>query len=197
MLLSEANLQLGKLSGIGQLVPNPHLLITPYLIYEAVLSSRIEGTQASILDVFNYNVDPETKDSKIDNESKRTVEVVNYVKALRYCLSRVENGKNIDIEMLTNAHKILMTNVRGQELSPGRVRKLQNYIGSRIGIQYARYVPPPPEYLEGLLKSLEKFINSPPGLIPPLVQCAMIHYMFEAIHPFGDGNGRIGRLLIS
>jgi Fic family protein len=195
-LISEACLQLGNLSGIGKLIPNPHLLITPYIVREAVLSSKIEGTQATILDVFNFGVGGSFP--REDYESKRVVEVTNYVKALKDCLDAVTNRKNIDIEMLTNAHKILMKDVRGQELNPGELRKAQNFIG-RPGskIQDARYVPPSTEYVEELLKNLEDFIRKPPGRIPVLVQCAMIHYMFEAIHPFLDGNGRIGRLLIS
>jgi Fic family protein len=194
-LISEASLQLGNLSGIGKLIPNPHLLIAPYIIREAVLSSKIEGTQATIMDVFNF----EAGDSdRIDNESKRVLEVTNYVKALKYYLDAIEKGNSIDIEMLKNAHKILMKDVRGKELNPGELRKKQNYIGRLTDrIQDATYVPPSAEYVEALLKSLEGFIQKSPGRIPVLVQIAVIHYMFEAIHPFLDGNGRIGRLLIS
>jgi Fic family protein len=194
-LVSEASLQLGNLSGIGKLIPNPHLLISPYIRREAVLSSRIEGTQASILDVFRYEA--EGKIDENEKDSKRITEVVNYIRALNECLDAVKNGKNIDIQMIKNAHRILMTGVRGQELNPGEVRDVQNWIGvPGTKIQDATYVPPPPEYIHELLKKLEEFINNTPGRIPVLIQCAMIHYQFEAIHPFKDGNGRIGRLLI-
>lgn len=193
-LISEASLQLGNLSGIGKLIPNPHLLIAPYIILEAVLSSKIEGTRATIMDVFNFEAGDSDRE---DNESKRILEVTNYIKALRYYLDTVEKGNSIDITMLKNAHKILMKDVRGEEQNPGELRKKQNYIGLTDRIQDARYIPPSAEYVEELLKSLEEFIHKSPGRIPPLIQIAMIHYMFEAIHPFLDGNGRIGRLLIS
>jgi Fic family protein len=193
-LISEASLQLGNLSGIGKLIDNPNLLIDPYIVREAVLSSKIEGTQASVMDVFNFEAGDSDRE---DNESKRVLEVTNYIKALRYYLNAIEKGNSIDIEMLKNAHKILMKDVRGQERNPGELRKKQNYIGLTDRIQDARYIPPSAEYVEELLNSLEEFIHNPPGRIPPLVQIAMIHYMFEAIHPFLDGNGRIGRLLIS
>jgi Fic family protein len=194
-LISEASIQLGNLSGIGKLMPNPHLLIRPYLRREAVLSSKIEGTQASIMDVFRFEAGGVQEK---ENKSKRTTEVVNYVHALEECLNFVKKGAQIDLKMIRNAHKRLMQDVRGQELEPGRFRKVQNWIGIEgTRIQDATYVPPAPEYLNDLLKGLEKFIQNPPGRISVLVQCAMMHYQFEAIHPFGDGNGRIGRLLIT
>lgn len=194
-LISEASLQLGNLSGIGKLIPNPHLLIRPYLTREAVLSSKIEGTQASIVDVFRYEaggmIGGEGKDVKRINE------VVNYVHALNKCLHDVSKGAKIDLQMMKNTHKILMKNVRGQKLQLGEFRTAQNWIGAEdTKIEDATYVPPPPEYINELLVDLEQFIQNPPGRIPILVQCAMIHYLFEAIHPFNDGNGRIGRLLI-
>lgn len=196
-LISEASLQIGNLSGIGKLIPNPHLLISPYIIREAVLSSKIEGTQASVMDVFNFEAS-DKKDDELFPREKRIIEVANYIKALKDCLNAVKKGNMIDIKMLMNAHKMLMENVRGQEMNPGEIRKLQNYIGTPGSrIQDATYVPPSPQHVEELLKSLEEFIHKPPGRIAVPVQCAMIHYMFEAIHPFSDGNGRIGRLLIS
>lgn len=193
-LISEASIQLGNLSGIGKLMPNPHLLIKPYLRREAVLSSKIEGTQASIMDVFRFEAGGiQEKES----EAKRTTEVVNYVYALEECLNAVRNGAPIDLQMIRNAHKRLMQDVRGQELEPGKFRTVQNWIGIEgTKIEDATYVPPAPEYLNDLLTDLEKFIQNPPGRISVLVQCAMMHYQFEAIHPFSDGNGRIGRLLI-
>jgi Fic family protein len=194
-LLSEASLQLGNLSGLGKLIPDPNLLIAPYIRREAVLSSKIEGTQASILDIFNFEAG---SDRKENDESKRITEVINYVHSLNDSLNDIKLGKHIDIELIKKAHKILMNKVRGQELNPGELRKAQNWIGvPGTKIQDATYVPPAPEYVYSLLKELEEFINNPPGRIPVLIQCALIHYMFEAIHPFADGNGRIGRLLIS
>ena len=129
-------------------------------------------------------------------QNKRT-KVVNYVRALEKCLQDVRNGVAIDLKMIRNAHKILMYDVRGQEKQPGEFRTIQNWIGSEgTKIDDATYVPSPPEYMDELLIGLEQFIRSPSGQIPVLIQCAMIHYQFEAIHPFADGNGRIGRLLI-
>lgn len=195
-LVSEASIQLGNLSGIGKLAPNPRLLIRPYLRREAVLSSKIEGTQASIVDVFRFEAGGIS--GQKENEAKRITEVVNYVHALDECLDAVRKDAPIDLKMIKNAHKILMQNVRGEEIESGKFRTVQNWIGVEgTGIKDATYVPPAPEYLNDLLADLEKFIQNPPGRISVLVQCAMMHYQFEAIHPFSDGNGRIGRLLIS
>ncbi|MGH9992578.1 MAG: Fic family protein [Nitrososphaera sp.] len=194
-LTSEASLQLGNLSGIGKLMPNPHLLIRPYVTREAVLSSKIEGTQASILDVFRFQA--ARKDVGTAAEEKRVVEVVNYIDALEECLQDVNKGTQIDLRMIKKAHKKLMHNVRGHKLQPGNFRRSQNWIGvPGAKIEDATYVPAPPEYVNELVGDLEKFIQNPPGRIPVLIQCAMMHYQFEAIHPFNDGNGRIGRLLI-
>lgn len=194
-LLSEASIQLGRLSGIGTLIPNPHLLIRPYVLREAVLSSKIEGTQASILDVFRFQAG--SFEGSKDAESKRIAEVVNYVTALDDCLASVKKGNEIDLNMIKSAHHKLMENVRGQELAPGKFRTVQNWIGvPGTKIEDATYVPPRAENIIELLEDLVNFINNPTERIPVLLQCAIIHYQFEAIHPFGDGNGRIGRLLI-
>ncbi|MEO9295166.1 MAG: Fic family protein [Nitrososphaera sp.] len=194
-LTSEASIQLGGLSGIGKLIPNPHLLIRPYLRREAVLSSKIEGTQASIVDVFRFEAGGMIAEK--EKEATRITEVINYVNALDECLAAVKNGALIDLPMIRTAHRMLMKNVRGEHLEPGKFRTMQNWIGIEgTKIEDATYVPPAPEFLEQLLSDLEKFIQNPPGRIPVLIQCAMIHYQFEAIHPFTDGNGRIGRLLI-
>lgn len=195
-LIAEASLELGNLSGIGLIIPNPHLLIRPYLTQEAVLSSKIEGTQASILDIFRFEAGEHIL--KEERETKGIDEVVNYVIALNKCLENVKEGKKVDIEMIKDAHGILMENIVGHPmLKPGEFRKVQNWIGKPgTKIEDATYVPPPPEKINELLVDLEKFIQNPPGRIPTLVQLAMIHYVFEAIHPFIDGNGRIGRLII-
>lgn len=195
-LIAEASLELGNLSGIGRIIPNPHLLIRPYLRREAVLSSKIEGTQASIMDIFRFEAGGRIL--KEERETKGINEVINYVKALDKCLEDVKEGKKVDIEMIKNAHEILMEKITAHSLlKPGEFRKIQNWIGvPDTKIEDATYVPPPPEKIDELLVDLEKFIQNPPGRIPILVQFAMIHYFFEAIHPFIDGNGRIGRLLI-
>ncbi len=194
-LSSEAHAQLGRLSGIGELLPNPDVLIRPYLRREAVLSSKIEGTQASIVDVFEYEAKAQP-DSQ-NKDKKRVLEVVNYVRALSNCIKKVEKGEKISLAMITDAHKILMRNVRGQERSPGRFRTIQNWIGPEGSkIEDAVYVPQTQDHLQNSLSQLEQFIQQPKERIPVLIQTAFVHYQFEAIHPFADGNGRIGRLLI-
>lgn len=191
---NEASNQLGQLSGIGTLLPNPDLIIRPYVYREAVLSSKIEGTQASMLDLFRFQAGaPEGT----DEGQKRVVEVINYVSATHECLKKINNGSNVDLSMIKEAHKMLLSGVRGNDLEPGTIRTTQNWIGPEgTKISDATYVPPPPEHVNDLLLDLEKFIREPPPYMPPLIQCAIMHYQFEAIHPFGDGNGRIGRLLV-
>lgn len=195
-LLSEAHGQLGQLSGIGELLPNPDLLIRPYVTREAVLSSKIEGTQASIIDIFEFEAKAKV-DSEEDGRRKRVQEVVNYIHALDKCINRVQKGDSITLAMIRDVHKTLLHNVRGQERTSGEFRKVQNWIGPEGSkIEDAVYVPPAPDHLKNTLEEAEKFIQQPPERIPVLVQCALIHYQFEAIHPFADGNGRVGRLLL-
>ncbi len=172
------------------------MIIRPYVLREAVLSSKIEGTQASILDLFRYQAGAGS--SPHERERKQIDEVINYVDALNACLKKIEKKESeVNLEMIKEAHKMLLEGVRGQELEPGKIRTVQNWIGPEgTPITNASYVPPPPEYVERLLLNLENFIKNPPERMPILVQCAISHYQFEAIHPFGDGNGRIGRLLI-
>ncbi len=194
-LATEAHTKLGQLSGIGELIPNPNLLIRPYIRREAVLSSKIEGTQATMMDIFEYEAE-EKKDSQKDAGRKRILEVLNYIRSLDTCLKRVKT-ESVSIKMIKDAHGILMKNVRGQEKTPGEFRKIQNWIGTPGSqIEDAMYVPPAPEKLHDVLLDFEKFVQSPSPAIPVLIQCALIHYQFESIHPFADGNGRIGRLLI-
>lgn len=195
-LISEAHGQLGQLSGIGELLPNPDLLIRPYVTREAVLSSKIEGTQASIIDIFEFEAKARVG-SEQNNRSKRVQEVVNYIHALDRCIKRVQKGESITLAMIKDAHKTLLHNVRGQERTPGEFRKVQNWIGPEGSkIEDAVYVPPSPKYLKETLEETEKFIQRTLERIPVLIQCALIHYQFEAIHPFADGNGRVGRLLL-
>ena len=192
-LVAEAHAKLGELSGVGQLLPNPHLLILPYLRREAVLSSMIEGTQASLSDLFLFEVTGEESEELV---RKRVREVNNYVIALETTWRTVKRGKPISLKLLKSAHQRLLAGVRGQQAEPGSFRTIQNWIGATRRIEDAVYVPPAPQYIEEALRSLEEFIKNPPPDIPLLIQCALIHYQFEAIHPFIDGNGRIGRLLI-
>ena len=192
-LVAEAHMRLGVLEGVGKLLPNPDLLIIPYITQEAVLSSRIEGTEASNLDVFRF-----VAEGRADSdERKRVLEVANYVQASRSCFELIRGKRRADLEMLRHAHKILLEGVRGNKAEPGRIRTVQNWIGyANSRIENASYVPPAVHRLDDLLENLARFVTDPPRNIPVLVRCALAHYQFESIHPFEDGNGRIGRLLI-
>ena len=186
-------MQLGVLDGVGKLLPNPDLLIRPYMTQEAVSSSKIEGTEATNLDVFQFEA---WKRPSLD-EYKRVPEVFNYVLASRSCLTMIDAGKRIDLDMLRHAHEVLLKNVPGHGVEPGRIRAIQNWTGyANSRIENAVYVPPAAHLLDDLLKDLMEFLEEPPKGIPILVQCALAHYQFESIHPFEDGNGRVGRLLI-
>ena len=195
-ILSGAYQALGQLKGIGQLLPNPELLIKPYLRREAVLSSKIEGTQASISDLLRFEA---TGREEQNSASTRLLEVRNYVDAFRTTLNDIlNNKKKIDLDLIQTAHRLLLTGVIGQEKNPGQFRKIQNWIGREgVSIDDAVYVPPIPDFINEKLVELINFIQKPQEGIPSLIQCAMMHYQFEAIHPFADGNGRIGRLLVS
>ena len=190
-LLSEADRLLGELSGTGRLLPNPYLLISPYIRREAVSSSRIEGTQASLSDLFFFEA-AESEEPKVPD----VLEVRNYVRAMEYGVERLKDLP-ISSRLIREIHKILMKGVRGEHAIPGVFRRSQNWIGPPGGsLNGATYVPPPVEEMHQALSDLEKYIHSNPEE-PPLIQCALIHYQFEAIHPFLDGNGRIGRLLVT
>lgn len=185
--LSEADRALGRLAGTGRLLPNPHLLLRPYVTREALASSRIEGTQASLSDVF-------------DAQARRSPEgplreVTNYIDALDYGLDRLVTLP-VSRRLLCEVHEILLTGVRGQERRPGEVRRSQNWIGSPDNRpDTALFVPPPVDDMEPALDDLERFLHEPTPL-PPLIAVALAHYQFETIHPFLDGNGRLGRLLV-
>lgn len=190
-LLSEADRLLGELSGTGRLLSNPYLLIAPYIRREAVSSSRIEGTQASLNDLFFFEA-AEIKKPKIPD----VLEVQNYVRAMEYGIDRLKELP-ISIRLIREIHSILMEGVRGEHATPGKIRRSQNWIGPPgCSLNDATYVPPPVEEMQQALSNWEKYLHSNPGE-PPLVQSALMHYQFEAIHPFLDGNGRIGRLLIT
>jgi Fic family protein len=190
-LLSEADRLLGELSGTGRLLANPYLLIDPYVRREAVSSSRIEGTQASLNDLFFFEVS--------EKESIRAPdvrEVRNYVRAMEYGIERLRDLP-ISVRLIGEIHGILMKGVRGDHAVPGEIRRSQNWIGPPgCSLQDATYVPPPAEEMKSALSDWEKYLHADTDT-PPLIQCALMHYQFEAIHPFLDGNGRIGRLLIT
>ena len=190
--LSDASRAIGQLHGVGLNLPNPNLLITPFVRREAELSSRIEGTQAELRDIYLFEMhEPTAKHDVADVK-----EVTNYVQALEYGLKRC-NELPVCLRMMRELHEILLEGVRSETDRPGNFRTTQNWIGSRgCHIEQASYIPPPPEHIMMCLDALEKFLNEPMGNIPVLVWLAMVHYQFEAIHPFRDGNGRIGRLLI-
>jgi Fic family protein len=190
-LLSEADRALGELAGVGRLLPNPHLLINPYIRREAVLSSRIEGTQASLSDLFIFEASPSEPTRGPDIQ-----EVINYVKTLEYGLQRVKTLP-LSLRLVREIHQELLTGVRGGYATPGEFRVTQNWIGPPgCTLDEAIFVPPAPTEMGDALGAWEKYLHSKPGE-PPLLQCALMHYQFEAIHPFVDGNGRVGRLLIT
>jgi Fic family protein len=190
-LLSDADRRLGELSGTGQLLPNPYLLISPYVHREAVSSSRIEGTRASLDDLYLYEA--ATTDTPRVADVK---EVRNYVLAMEQGLKLLQTLP-ISIRLIREIHQVLMQDVRGNQATPGELRRSQNWIG-RPGStpETATIVPPPIAEMTTALGEWEKYLHSQPPQ-PPLIQCALMHYQFEAIHPFLDGNGRVGRLLIT
>jgi Fic family protein len=192
--LSEADRALGELAGLGRTLPNPYLLTRPFLRREAVLSSRIEGTQASLVDLYAF----EAETPLFDEPERRddVQEVQNYVRALEHGMKRLEDLP-ISVRLVREMHAVLMEGVRGAQRDPGEFRRVQNWIGPPgADIEEATYVPPPPGEIPATLGALERYVHEDTGL-PPLVDIALVHYQFEAIHPFLDGNGRIGRLLIT
>lgn len=190
-LLSVADAALSELSGLGQVLPNPHLLIAPYLRREAVLSSRIEGTQASLADLL---ADEAGQKSQASADDVR--EVRNYVVALEYGIERVQ-ALPLSLRLVRELHERLMHGVRGDRATPGEFRRSQHWIGPHGSTPAnAPYVPPPPQEMQQALEAWETFLHARDQL-PDLIQCALMHEHFEAIHPFLDGNGRVGRLLIT
>jgi Fic family protein len=190
--LSDADRALGELKGLGGTLANPHLLIRPLARREAVLSSRIEGTRASLDDLLAYEA---TQLSFLETGSD-VREVHNYVRALEYGLERIHTLP-ISQRLIREMHARLMEGVRGDVWTPGEFRRSQNWIGpAGSTLETAPYVPPPVEDMLAALSALENFIHAPSNM-PPLLCLGLIHYQFEAIHPFLDGNGRVGRLLIA
>ncbi|MDP1767861.1 MAG: Fic family protein [Nitrospirota bacterium] len=189
--LSEADRALSELAGIARTLPNPHLLIGPFIRREAVLSSRIEGTQASLSDLLYFEAS-----GAIDPKSPDVQEVSNYVRAMEYGLARLKKFP-VSLRLFRELHEHLMAGVRGDRLTPGEFRRSQNWIGpAGCTLMDATYVPPPVDEMHDALGQLEQYLHAPSAL-PLLIRLAGIHYQFEAIHPFLDGNGRIGRLLMT
>jgi Fic family protein len=189
-LLSDADRLIGRLAGEGGRLPNPHILIRPFVQREAVLSSKIEGTQATLGELLASEAGAVVERSPDDLR-----EVSNYVVALEHGISRLRRLP-IGVRLMRELHEKLMKNVRGQHASPGHFRKIQNWIGLPGSTPAtASYVPPPPRQVRSCLMAWEKFVSA--SDLPPLVTIALAHYQFEAIHPFRDGNGRVGRLLIT
>jgi len=186
-LLSNADIALGTLSGLGEALPNPHLLIYPFIRREAVLSSRIEGTQSSLSDLLLFEA------TRVERQ-RDVKEVQNYVRAMEYGLKRL-NELPLSLRFIRELHSILMEGVRGEHATPGEFRRSQNWIGPPgASLNEATFIPPQVTEMQECLSQMEKFLHAKTRL-PPLVQAALVHYQFEAIHPFLDGNGRIGRLL--
>lgn len=186
-LLSKAHNYLGKLDMMSELIPDMNMFLSAYVRKEALLSSQIEGTQATLEDVLNPNVD-----IAVNLEIN---DVINYVNALNFA---IEKMKELPVcnRLLCETHRVLMQGVRGQEKNPGEFRHSQNWIGaSNSNLKTARYIPPIVEDMQTAMSDLEKFINDYDMDI--LLKTALIHYQFETIHPFLDGNGRIGRMLIT
>jgi Fic family protein len=188
--LSEADTLLGKLAGEGRRLPNPHLLIRPFVQREAVYSSRIEGTQSTLGELLAVEAGAAVARSPADLR-----EVGNYVAALEHGLARLP-ALPLSLRLVCEIHAKLMDGVRGNSATPGEFRRSQNWIGSPgCTLAQASYVPPPHEDMIEHLSAWERFLHE--DSLPPLVQAAWMHYQFEAIHPFLDGNGRVGRLLIT
>jgi len=190
-LLSKADRALGRLDGSIQTLPDPDLFVTMYVRKEAVLSSQIEGTQSSLNDLL------ELEASIADASRPADVgEVVNYVRAMNYGLRRLHDLP-ISVRLIREIHGELLRGVRGRHLDPGEIRRTQNWIGAQgCTLNEATFVPPPPQEVQDHLSALERFIHSEVN-IPPPIKIGMIHAQFETIHPFLDGNGRVGRLLIT
>lgn len=189
--ISDADRALSELAGATRTLPNPHLFIGSFVRREAVLSSRIEGTRASLSDLFFFEAGGEQ-----DTGLGDVREVSNYVKALNFGLKRLQELP-ISLRLIRELHHDLMTGVRGEYMTPGEFRRTQNWIGPPgCTLMDAKYVPPPVDEMNNALSDLERYLHADSDL-PPLVNLALTHYQFEAIHPFLDGNGRVGRLLLT
>lgn len=188
-LLAEAHGGLGRLDGIAAILPNPDLFVAMYVRQEAVLSSQIEGTQSTLGDVLAFEADSTTR------TPEDVAEVVNYVKAMNHGLDSLPTLP-LSLRLLREIHELLLSGTRGHEKNPGEFRTSQNWIGpSGCTLLQAQFVPPPPDEVQRCLAALEEFLHD--TRLPTLVHVALAHAQFETIHPFLDGNGRVGRLLIA
>lgn len=188
---------MGELAGLGRSLPNPHLLVRPFIQREALSSSRIEGTRAELADVYGYQARQLPLPSIASGATEHDIrEVLNYIDALDHGLEQL-SSLPLSLDLLCRIHARLMQGVRGERRKPGQFRDQQNWIGGGDNnLENATFVPVPPEQLPSALSLFEAYLHAKPRY-PPLVRLALIHYQFEAIHPFVDGNGRIGRLLLS
>jgi len=190
-LLERATLALGRLDSVSTLLPDPQLFLYAYVRREAVLSSQIEGTQSSLSDLLLFEME-EAPGTPIDD----VVEVSNYIRALEHGMARLREGFPLCNRLLREMHAHLMSRGRGSDKDPGEFRRSQNWIGgTRPG--NARFVPPPPDQVEPCMAALEAFLHEETSGMPVLLKTALAHVQFETIHPFLDGNGRLGRLLIA
>lgn len=186
--LVDANKKLAALDGLSARIPNMDLFVSMYVRKEALLSSQIEGTQCTLDDILNPLME--------ENTNRNVSDVVNYIKATEFALNRLHSLPLCN-RLIKETHAVLMEGVRGQEKNPGEFRYSQNWIGGQGStIRNARYIPPNPEDMQTAMSDLEKYMNGDDSL-DPLIQAALIHYQFETTHPFLDGNGRVGRLLIT
>jgi Fic family protein len=189
MALSSADNALGKLASAGRYLKDPTLFVRPYMTREAVASSRIEGTEASFSEVLQAEAVGEAR------EDADVQEVRNYIHAFDHGLQRLQ-ALPISQRLMSELHEVLMRGVRGRDKRPGELRNVPVYVGSPTdSAETAVFVPPVPTRIPELLSDWEQFANTPPRL-PILIQCALLHYQFETIHPFMDGNGRLGRLMV-
>ena len=189
-VLSSADRAIGRLAGEGRRLPDPHLLIRPFVRREAVLSSRIEGTQATLGELLAAEAG-----AVVDRSPADLREVANYVAALEFGVERLRTLP-LSLRLVRELHERLLRGVRGDLATPGEFRRSQNWIGAAgCTLEKSAYVPPPPDELMECLGALERFLHD--EALPPLVHAALAHSQFEAIHPFLDGNGRVGRLLIT
>lgn len=188
-LLLEAHKKLSYLEGITSLIPDMNLFISMYVRKEALLSSQIEGTQATLEDIFDPDIE--------NNHNLDVADVVNYIKATEYAIARL-NELPLCARLIRETHSILLDGVRGQEKEPGSFRSTQNWIGGQGStLRTAMYIPPNVEDMKKSVSDLERYMNMGDDSLDVLIRAALIHYQFETIHPFLDGNGRIGRLMIT
>ena len=190
-LLIEANKRLAFLDGLSSRIPSVDLFISMYMRKEALMSSQIEGTQATLEDILDPMID--------ENANQNVEDVINYVKATMFAIRRLKELPLCN-RLICETHAILMEGARGQEKTPGEFRRSQNWIGGHGStLKTARYIPPTPEDMQEAMHALEQYINNTesPDNLDVLIQAALVHYQFETIHPFLDGNGRVGRLLVT